>query len=222
MGFALSTLGADAEFGLLCAGRAADRLGTSTAPLAAATPSASATALAATAAGPAALIGSIHEIILLVYDIVAMKRTAASTAASGHPKGLALQPAPAPGLDHRSRRADHIGNDLDAIAGHHGQHRPRYGPADQGVGLQLHQPQGFLERKFAWQHFHFFVAPLPRDHVHQEDFPGDIENRGNALIPYADGDFHPTSFPEVFAIKNSMTCARNSFEGVKLFNSLLL
>ena len=124
MGLALPTLGADAEFGLLCSGRAAGRLGTPTTPLTAATTatlSAAATTLAATTAGPATLIVSFHGIILLVSDVAFIKLMTSPSAAPGHPKAIVVQPAPAPSLDDLGRLADYIGKDLDAITCNHGQ-----------------------------------------------------------------------------------------------------
>jgi hypothetical protein len=192
MGFALPALGAAAESTRLRRGAVIGRDHSTAAALTATAgslPTAPAPALTTTAAA-AALFFSIHEVDLLNSIGVAVIRMAPPPPASGHHEDLFRQAPFYPGLDNRFRVAGHEGDYLDAVTGNHRPHRARNRAANQCFNAQLNQLKRSLHREFAGQDMLFLADHASSEHFHQADVPGDVENRGNAMIPDGHGDVH--------------------------------
>jgi hypothetical protein len=192
MGFALSALGAAAESTRLRRGAVTGRYCSTATALtvtAGSLPTASATSLTTTAAA-AALFFSIHEVDLPAFNGVAVIRMAPPPPASGHHEDFFRQASFYPGLNNRFRVAGHEGDHLDTVTGNHRPHRARNRAANQCFNAQLNQLKRSLHREFAGQDMLFLADHASPEHFHQADVPGDVENRGNAMIPDRYGDVH--------------------------------
>lgn len=184
MGFALPALGTNTKSARFSWGAAIVRGGSASAAALSAT---TATTLPTTTT-PAALIFPIHEGVLLVIVRVAFRRT--PPPASRHHEDVFRQGSFYPGLNDYLRVAGHKWDHLNAVTGNHGPHGARNRAANQRFNSQLNQSKCFLNREFAGQDILFLVDHVPSGNFHKADVPGDVENRGNAIIPDGYGDFH--------------------------------
>jgi hypothetical protein len=129
-----------------------------------------------------ATVPPLHE-VLLSAESRFLPEAVSAPATAGQDEEIVLEPAAHPRLNYLLQVAAHERDDPDAVGCDHGLHGAGNGSANERVDTQLDQAKPLHCPRIDRKGLLGFADDTPRLDLHQEDLPGEIEDRSDSVVP---------------------------------------